>query len=111
LQILQALRPVSRPHWDGSRVTFDIDDGVVRIRCAISHAALLDIAERSHLRPAQLMDCFIEYRQRIEAMALAKFRNRAAHATGVVNIWSDDVEPPPTDAPILACAVSARQSA
>jgi hypothetical protein len=102
---------MSRPHWDGSRLTFDIDDGPARVRCAISHAALLDIADRANLRPAQLMDCFIEYRSRIEAIALAKYRTRAAHATGLVNIWSDDIDPPPTNAPVLACAVAVRQGA
>ncbi len=108
MPILQDLSPVSRPHWDGSRLTFVIHDGAVRVRCAISHAALLDIAERSHLRPSDLMDCFVASQPRIEAIALAKFRGRSTNATGLVNIWSDDIDPPPASAPMTASIVSRR---
>jgi LSD1 subclass zinc finger protein len=111
VQTLQNLRPVSRPHWDGNRLTFDIYDGATRVRCAISQAALLDVAERRNLRPAELMDCFMDARPRIEAIASAKFRTRSAHATGLVNIWSDDIDPPPANPPLAACAGNARRSA
>ncbi len=54
MHLVHADSPVSRPRWDGQRVTFDIDDGEGRIRCAISHAALLDIAGRTRFRPSLL---------------------------------------------------------
>jgi hypothetical protein len=85
-------QPVATPRWDGSRVTFEVRDGETLVRCAISRAALLDIAERSHLRPAEMMDCFTRSRRRIEVVALAKFRRRSGPDSGLVNIWSDDVE-------------------
>jgi hypothetical protein len=111
VQILQNVRPVSRPNWDGNRVTFDIYNGATRVRCAISRVALLDLAERPNLRPAELMDCFMDARPRIEAIASAKFRTRPVHATGLVNIWSDDIDPLPPTLPIAACVAPERRSA
>jgi hypothetical protein len=111
MHLVHAASPVSRPRWDGHRVTFDINDGKGLIRCAISHAALLDIAGRTHLRPSELMDCFMRSRPRIESIAWAKFGNRSDRETRRVHVWSGDIDPPPATAPMAACIERERLSA
>ena len=111
MHLVQAERAVSRPRWDGHRVTFDIDNGKSCVRCAISHAALLDIAERTHLRPPELMDCFIRSRSRIESIAWTKFGNRSDRAARCVYIWSGDIDPPPASTPMAACIEREQQGA
>lgn len=99
------------PRWDGQRLMFDIHDAKDHVHCAISRAALLDIAEHIHLRPSELIACFIEFRSRIESIAWAKFRSRPDRPTRRVNIWSDDIDPPPASAPVAARAGEVRRSA
>ncbi len=111
MQSVETLPPVPAPAWDGTKLTFVIVEDGQRIRCAISHSALIDVIGRAHLRPAQLIEGFLEVRPRIEAIALAKFRSRLTHASGLVNIWSDDIDPPPASAPEAATADAARQCA
>jgi hypothetical protein len=105
------LRSVTNPRWDGNRVTFQIIDRERRVDCAISRAALLDIAERNHLPAAGWMACFLKSRERIEAVAFAKFRGRSRHAVGMLNIWSNDIDPSPPTLPVAVGAVSIRRCA
>lgn len=101
----------ARPHWDGTRVTFQIVDQDTLVECAISRAALLDIAQRHHLPADGWMACFMKSRARIEAIALAKFLGRSRDVGGVLHIWSDDVDPAPPGMPAAAHATAIRQSA
>lgn len=104
LHILHARLPVARPRWDGTRVTFQIMDKGRRVDCAISRAALLDIAQRSHLSDPALLACFLSSRTRIEAIARAKWHARSRHAKGILHIWSEDTDPSPPSIPAVACA-------
>ena len=52
---------------------------------------------------ADLLACFDKARARIGAIALAKLRSRTAGATGLLYVWSDDIDdPPPASAPAAA---------
>jgi hypothetical protein len=94
----------SRPRWDGRRVLFEIADGERSAACTISANALQDLSGQRRLKPAaDLLACFDEARARIGAIALAKLRSRTAGTTGVLYVWSDDIDdPPPASAPAAA---------
>jgi len=111
MHVLHNLQPRSRPRWDGNRVTFQLTDRDSCVDCAISRAALLDVAQRSYLPPDGWLACFLKSRDRIEAIALAKLLARPHHASGVLNIWSEDVDPWPPNMPAAASAAAMRQSA
>jgi Protein of unknown function (DUF1488) len=111
MRVLHNPQSSSRPRWDGNRVTFQITDRETFVDCAISRAALLDIAQRSYLPADGWLACFLKSRDRIEAIALAKLLVRPDHAGGVLNIWSEDVDPWPPNVPVAACATAMRQSA
>lgn len=111
MHILRDSRAISRPGWDGSRVTFQIVDRDTLVDCAISRAALLDIAQRNHLPADGWMACFLKSRARIEAIALAKFLGRSRHVGGILHIWSEDIDPAPPNMPVAACGTTIRQSA
>jgi hypothetical protein len=90
------------PRWDGSRITFEIMEAGEPVRCAISRAALQDLTGHRHFKSADLLRCFMEARERIEAIAAVKSRSRPQGATSIVSVWADDVddvdEPPTTPA-------------
>jgi Protein of unknown function (DUF1488) len=89
-----------RPRSDGRRVLFEIVDGDRRVPCSISVQALQDLSDRRRSKPAELLNCFEAARERIEAIAIAKLRARSAASSGLVYIWSEDIdEPPPTGVP------------
>lgn len=111
MHVLHNPQTLARPRWDGNRVTFQITDRDTWVDCAISRAALLDIAQRSYLPAGGWLACFLTSRDRIEAIALAKFLARPSHAGGVLNVWSEDVDPQPPNVPVAACATAMRQSA
>ena len=91
----------SHPRWDGKRVLFEIADGGQNVACTISMNALQDLSGLRRFKPADLLACFDTARAQIGAIALAKLRARTAGATGLVYIWSDDIdEAPPADAPV-----------
>ena len=90
------------PRWDGRRVLFEVVDGDRSAPCTISVNALQDLTGQRRFKPADLLACFAAARPRIEAIALAKLRGRNAGATGLLYIWSDDVEEPPPDATPVA---------
>jgi hypothetical protein len=94
----------SHPRWDGRRVLFEIADGDRSAACTISANALQDLSGQRRLKPAaDLLACFDEVRARIGAIALAKLRSRTAGATGLLYVWSDDIDdPPPASAPAAA---------
>lgn len=93
----------SNPRWDGRRVLFEVSDGGCNAPCTISVNALQDLTGQRRFKPADLLACFAGARPQIEAIALGKLRTRAASTTGLLYIWSDDIdEPPPADAPVAA---------
>lgn len=81
-----------RPRWDGGRVLFEVADDGRDVACTISLNALQDLSGHRHSRPADLLACFDKARVRIAAIALAKLRTRRAGATGLLYVWSDDIE-------------------
>jgi hypothetical protein len=83
---------VPAPRWDGRRVLFEVLDEDRLVPCAISMNALQDISEMRRFKPADLMKCFAAVRPRIEAIALDKHRARSDAASGLLNIWSDDID-------------------
>ena len=93
----------SKPRWDGRRILFEVADGAGSAPCTISVNALQDLTGRRHFKPADMLACFAGARPRIEAIALAKLRARNAATTGLLYIWSDDIDdPPPADTPVAA---------
>ena len=90
----------SHPRWDGRRVLFEIADCDRDVACTISVNALHDLSGQRRSKPADLLACFDTARARIGAIALGKLRARTANATGLLYIWSEDIEdPPPAGAP------------
>ncbi len=93
----------SRPRWDGRRVLFELADGDRNVACTISANALQDLSGQRRFKPADLLACFATTRAQIGAIALGKLRARTANATGLLYIWSEDIEdPPPAGAPAPA---------
>ena len=88
----------SNPRWDGRRVLFEVADGDRSAPCTISASALQELTGQRRFKPADLLACFAGARLRIEAIALAKLRGRNVSTTGLLYIWSDDVDEPPPDA-------------
>ena len=82
----------SGARWDRNRVLFDVVDGGELIACAISREALQDASGRRYAKPPELLACFETLRERLEAVALAKFRTRPESIDGLVTIWSGDLE-------------------
>ena len=69
----------------------------------ISANALQDLSGQRRFKPADLLACFAGARPEIEAIALAKIRARNASTTGLLYIWSDDIDdPPPASTPVAA---------
>ena len=93
----------SHPRWDGRRVLFEITEADRSVACTISLNALQDLSVRRRFTPADLLTCFAAARVRIEAIALGKLRARREGASGLLYIWSDDIDdPPPASAPVAA---------
>lgn len=91
---------VSHPRWDGRRVLFQVQDADRVVPCAISLNALQDLSVGRCYRPAELLGCFAAARGRIAAIALRKLQARPPGVTGMLSIWSDDIDdPPPASAP------------
>ncbi len=93
------------PRLEGRRVTFEIEVDGAWMPCAISEAAIFDVAGLKHMRPNEMLGVFLRARLRIEAIARAKLLARAGQVQGTLNIWSDDIEPPPDAAPGAKAAV------
>jgi hypothetical protein len=100
---LKQTATASHPRWDGRRVLFEVVDKDRSVACAISMNALQDLSGQRRFKPADLLKCFAAARARIEAIALSKLRARSEGVSGVLHIWSDDIdEPPPASAPAKA---------
>jgi len=95
---------LSKPRWDGRRVLFDIAVLGERVPCAISQGALQTINGRRHFKPIELLRHFMQSREQIEALATTIFQLRPTNVTGIVSIWEDDVDDPPS-APAGICHV------
>jgi Protein of unknown function (DUF1488) len=93
----------SHPRWDGKRVLFEIADGDRSVACTISMNALQDLSGHRRFKPTDLLACFAAARARIGEIALGKLRSRSGRTTGLLYIWSDDIDdPPPDSAPVAA---------
>jgi hypothetical protein len=93
----------SHPRWDGRRVLFELANGDRDVACTISANALQDLSGQRRSKPVELLACFATARAQIEAIALGKLRARTAAATGLLYIWSEDIEDPtPAGAPVPA---------
>jgi hypothetical protein len=88
----QARRTATRPRWDGRRILFELQHDGAEVSCSISPDALRDLSSRRCYKPTDLLQCFAAERPRIEAAARGKLGARAACATDLLTIWSDDVE-------------------
>ena len=83
---------LAAPRWDGVRVLFEIaEDGEVVV-CAISREALREISGRSYGKPAELLASFNGMRGKIETVARAKHIRQAGASTGILTVWSGDLE-------------------
>jgi hypothetical protein len=98
------------PRWDGQRLIFELnmEDGTP-VRCAISRLALLTISGGGPFKTADLMARFGEARERIEAAAHAKLRERSTPPLGILHIWEDDILDPSPDATPRAMQASIRR--
>ena len=102
----------SHPRWDGRRVLFEIADGDRGVACTISANALQDLSGQRRAKPTDLLAYFEAARGQIGAAALAKLRARRAGATGLLYIWSEDIEdPPPASAPVAPGKAGAPRTA
>jgi uncharacterized protein DUF1488 len=98
----------SHPRWDGKRVLFEIADGDRSVACTISVNALQDLSGHRRFKPPDLLACFAAASAQIGAIALGKLRARPASATGLLYIWSDDIDDPPPDSAPVAAAPPAK---
>lgn len=87
---------LSRPRWDGARVLFEIEAAGEAVPCAISRSALQELSGRRHFASTDLLRCFVGARVRIEEIAASKFKARPESVSGIVSIWADDIDDPPT---------------
>jgi hypothetical protein len=88
------------PRWDGQRLVFELDmEGGSRVRCAISRLALLGVTGGGRFEVSDILKRFGTARERIEAAAFAKLRERTSPPLGILHIWEDDILDPPPAAP------------
>jgi hypothetical protein len=105
---LNAPAIAAEPYWDGRRILFEVIADDQAVPCAISMNALQDLSTQRRFKPADLLKCFAAARNRIEAIALNKYRTRPGGGCGLLHIWSDDVdEVPAADTPAAGRALVA----
>jgi hypothetical protein len=86
-------KPIAvHPRCDGRRLLFDIVDDGRHVACAISLMALEDLSESRCYRPADQLKSFALARRQIEIIALGKIQMQAQNASGMLSIWSNDVD-------------------
>jgi Protein of unknown function (DUF1488) len=102
MNIVRRLRSLKKPRWDGSRVLFEIGVAGRPVACAISRAALQELSGCHHIASGDLLRRFADKHERIEQIATSIFAIRPESVTGMVNIWADDIDDPPS-APAVAC--------
>jgi len=82
------------PRWSHDRVLFEIESQGAIIPCSVSKAAIQDASEGGTNLPRDLMLQFARLQDRIIAAALVKLRARPP-GTGVLHIWSSDLDSDP----------------
>jgi uncharacterized protein DUF1488 len=92
---------LAKPRWDGRRVLFQINAGGACVPCAISRDALHGLGNHRPYAPADMVRCFLAYRERIEAIAAGIYRIRPESISGIISIWAGDIDDPPA-APTIA---------
>ena len=86
-------KPIAvHPRCDGRRLLFDIVDDGRRVTCAISVMALEDLSEKRCYKPADQLSSFALARRQIEIIALGKIQTQGQDASGLLTIWSNDVD-------------------
>lgn len=86
-------KPIAvHPRCDGRHLRFEIVDDGRRVACAISVMALEDLSEKRCYRPADQLKSLALARRQIEAIALTKISMKAQDASGLLTIWSSDVD-------------------
>src|SRR5689334_8991977 len=86
-------RQLSAPRWDYNRVLFKIRDGENLISCAISGSALQEIDDEGrYARPLELLARFSKNQTSIEHIAREKIRAGQGSISGLVTIWSGDLD-------------------
>jgi hypothetical protein len=83
------------PHWDGTRIAFQIEVGDQLVDCAISRSALQDLGGYRYHKAPDLLRAFTGAEARIVAAAAEKFAAGSESVYGVVSIWADDLEDAP----------------
>lgn len=84
----------SQPRWDGKRLTFSINTEGKHIPCAISRSALQSLSGHTYLATSELLDRFIDSRDKIEEIAARIFHITPEWVSGPVSIWADDIDNP-----------------
>jgi hypothetical protein len=86
-------KPIAvNPRCDGRRLLFEIVDDGRRVACAISLMALEDLSESRCYKPADQLKSFAMARRQIEIIALGKIQMQVPGASGMLSIWSNDVD-------------------
>ena len=89
----------SQPRWNGNRLTFSINIEGKRIRCAISRSALQSLSGHTYLGSSDLLDRFMDFRDKIEEIAARIFHITPEWVSGPVSICADDIDNPPSARP------------
>ena len=85
----------SQPRWDGNRLAFTNNTEGKRIPCAISRSALQNLSRHTHLATSDLLDRFMDSRDRIEEIAARIFHITPEWVSGPVSICADEIDNPP----------------
>ena len=101
MDVVAANSPPAKPRWDGNRILFAIEVAGQSVPCGISRSALQDLSGRRQFAAAELLKSFAAVRPRIEALALRMFTERPESVSGILSIWTEDVDNAPAAA---ACA-------
>ncbi|MBB5694322.1 DUF1488 family protein [Muricoccus pecuniae] len=83
-------------------VLFEVENQGEAVACSVSRAAIQDASGCRTGLPGALLAQFVHMQDRIMLAALQKLRSRSA-VTGVLHIWSSDLEEEPM-APVQAAA-------
>jgi hypothetical protein len=81
-----------RARWDGRRILFEVLHEGAELPCAISPDALRDLTASRCFKAADLLRAFAAARAAVEAVALRKLHIRKTAGTGLLTLWSDDIE-------------------
>ena len=85
---------ISGVSWDGNQVVFDLTFERDRVACAVSRAALEQLAGRRCFRKEDALACFDKHLGLIEALAAGKLHARQSGLCGRLTLWADDLDPP-----------------